>query len=204
MRTSAICFRWGGPKPALLPAMILRLICPTGHVLDVDAQLAGRKIRCGACGRIMLVPPPGGREKPAAKPAGKPLPPAKPPAAKLPVAKLPEKRPAIAPLVQPPAAEPLIQAAAARQTVHLPPVMSEPAAAEFWRSRPLHRQRRRSHFRRPWVHGARENRNRPLKYLPRGSWRRRLRRSRRSNCHRPQRKWQRQIYWRKRRSNCRR
>ena len=64
--------------------MILRLICPSGHVLDVDAQLAGRKIRCGGCGKIMIVP------TLAKRPASKPLtnleappqapPPASPPA----------------------------------------------------------------------------------------------------------------------------
>ena len=43
--------------------MILRLICPSGHVLDVDAELAGRKIRCGACGKIMVVPTVAPRER---------------------------------------------------------------------------------------------------------------------------------------------
>jgi hypothetical protein len=57
------------------PLMYLRLLCPSGHVLDVDARLAGRKIRCGACGKIMLVPLPARPPtmKPVARSASKPL-----------------------------------------------------------------------------------------------------------------------------------
>jgi hypothetical protein len=116
--------------------MILRLLCPSGHVLDVDAQLAGRKIRCGACGKIMVVPrpakgpvqPPPARPpvrlattppakpvvKPLAKPAAKPLtkavpkPIAKPQAARAakPIAKLPATSPAKKTTAEPPPATP--------------------------------------------------------------------------------------------------
>lgn len=84
--------------------MIFRLFCPAGHVLDVDAQLAGRKIRCGACGAIMVVPIP--LKGPAPKAAVRPqaAPPAKPPL-----------RPAVKPVAKPPA-RPIEKPQAAPQT----------------------------------------------------------------------------------------
>ncbi|MGA2254443.1 MAG: hypothetical protein ABSG53_07270 [Thermoguttaceae bacterium] len=101
--------------------MILRLICPSGHVLDVDAQLAGRKIRCGACGRIMVVPAParGPVKKPGVKPAakwpGKPI--AKQPA--VPPAKPQPKKPTAEP---PPATTPSLPREPGMVAVPLPPV----------------------------------------------------------------------------------
>jgi len=110
--------------------MILRLLCPSGHVLDVDAQLAGRKIRCGACGAIMIVPAAvkAAVQKPAAKPPARPVPkpqtaaPAKPslaktvvkpPAVKNPTAELPAatapslpREPGMVAVPMPPVAEP--------------------------------------------------------------------------------------------------
>ena len=83
--------------------MILRLICPTGHVLDVDSQLAGRKIRCGACGKIMLVPQPPGANRTA---PGKTA--TTKPARKLPrtaVAKPPAGEPPKPPVTPPPSIE---------------------------------------------------------------------------------------------------
>ena len=80
--------------------MILRLLCPSGHVLDVNSQLAGRKIRCGACGKIMTVPGPA--RKPVVKPA--PRPPARTPE------KPPAARPQTALPVKPQAPPPAIQA----------------------------------------------------------------------------------------------
>jgi hypothetical protein len=124
--------------------MILRLICPSGHVLDVDAQLAGRKIRCGACGKIMVVPAPGAtraaakpsvRAQPRTTPAGfadGPPPVAAPP--KIPVAPPPAQplvaespmKPAPAELPAQPAAELPPQPA-----VELPaPIAPEPLPPE--------------------------------------------------------------------------
>jgi hypothetical protein len=95
--------------------MILRILCPTGHVLDVDAQLAGRKIRCGACGKTMLVPGPiGGPLKPerpsARRPAqtpGKPPEQTKPTAPSGPAARPQTAAPPITQPVAPPTAPPL-------------------------------------------------------------------------------------------------
>ncbi len=91
--------------------MILRFLCPSGHVLDVDARLAGRKIRCGGCGKIMVVPMPRGthvlvgrgpvKRPPAQRTPGKapaksiPRPPAEPIA-----------KPQAAPAAKPPTQEP--------------------------------------------------------------------------------------------------
>ncbi len=90
--------------------MILRLLCPSGHVLDVDARLAGRKIRCGACGKIMIVPlPVKGPVRNPARPPAKPIirpsaaPPVKPPAK--PIVK-PQAAPPAKPQPQPPAQKP--------------------------------------------------------------------------------------------------
>jgi hypothetical protein len=119
--------------------MILRLICPTGHVLDVDSQLAGRKVRCGACGRIMLVPMPSGtKHAAAAKPPRKPLPRTQP---KLPPDKPSIERPtAETPLVttllsEPPAAAP--PPTAAESPSSAAPVYSESPAAEVVSEPPL-------------------------------------------------------------------
>ncbi len=114
--------------------MILRLLCPSGHVLDVDAQLAGRKIRCGACGAIIVAPLPstGPRQKPppqkpALRPPVKPpaAPPAKPdtkPIAKLPVG--PPAKPVVKPQVAPPLKPPTADLApAAAPSLHREPGM---------------------------------------------------------------------------------
>ena len=84
--------------------MILRLICPSGHVLDVDAQLAGRRIRCGACGKIMVVPVPATRR-------------AKPATSRLPLSAPRE------PLSQPPAKPVLRPQVAPRPTAGPPPAL---------------------------------------------------------------------------------
>src|SRR5271166_2634068 len=93
--------------------MILRLLCPSGHVLDVDAQLAGRKIRCGACGKIMVVPIPANRaaKKPVATPPTSP--PVKPPA-----------KP------QPPPPKPSTKPNAKLQAVRLPKPQTPPMVAD--------------------------------------------------------------------------
>jgi hypothetical protein len=101
--------------------MIFRLTCPRGHVLDVDARLAGRRIRCGACGAIMVVPRVSVKspaKKPTARPTASPLSmpaaiprtpsvaePLSPPPAK-PSPKAPEKPLAKRPTAEPPLATP--------------------------------------------------------------------------------------------------
>jgi hypothetical protein len=105
--------------------MILRLLCPSGHVLDIDARLAGHKIRCGACGKIMIVPLPA--KKPAARPPTKPAakppitPPARPPAKPIapPPAAPQTKRPTAEP---PPATPPNLPREPGMVAVPLPPV----------------------------------------------------------------------------------
>jgi hypothetical protein len=117
--------------------MILRLICPTGHVLDVDSQLAGKKIRCGACGRIMLVPHPPGQPRPtAAKPGRKPASPtvSKELSAELPKPEIAERP---APVIAEPTAKPAVFDAPAKpvsvelpgaaQTLASPAVFQPPA-----------------------------------------------------------------------------
>jgi hypothetical protein len=130
--------------------MMLRLLCPSGHVLDVDAKLAGRKIRCGGCGKIMLVPGPAKAppKKPAAGQADGPMvrPPAKPvvkqtaplakpvvkQAAPLPnsIAKPPAPPPAKRPTAEPPpATTPNLPREEGMVALPLPPVeQPEPAA----------------------------------------------------------------------------
>ena len=109
--------------------MIFRLICPSGHVLDVDAQLAGRKIRCGACGAIMLVPTAAkGPAKPMAKPPAKPL--AKPPAARpaKPIAQPQTKPPLKPPPVELPPVRPSAKPTAQEPCSPLPAPCSLPSA----------------------------------------------------------------------------
>jgi hypothetical protein len=71
--------------------MSLRLICPNGHELAVDAAFIGRKVRCPACKVVMLVPDPNpGVAAPPPRPAAPPpMPPTAvrqpPPPGRLPV-----------------------------------------------------------------------------------------------------------------------
>ena len=50
--------------------MAIRFRCPSGHPLSVDERFAGKKIRCGLCGRVTFVPASGGaaRKKPSEPP----------------------------------------------------------------------------------------------------------------------------------------
>jgi hypothetical protein len=36
--------------------MAIRFRCPSGHALSVDSRFAGKKIRCGLCGKVTVVP----------------------------------------------------------------------------------------------------------------------------------------------------
>jgi hypothetical protein len=59
--------------------MSLRLICPNGHELIVEAAHIGRKVRCPACKVVMLVPDPNAAAAPP--PPRPPAPPPVPPTA---------------------------------------------------------------------------------------------------------------------------
>ena len=156
--------------------MILRLLCPSGHVLDVDAQLAGRKIRCGACGKIMVVPTPakgpvteagGEADRKAVRrrlrnqqqdplPGRQPRLPSKPPAAPLP-----------RPIAKPPATPAQSRLRSRRRSGRRPSRRRQPRRTcrgkrEWWpcrcRRRNSRNVRRRSARRRLPVAGARASR----------------------------------------------
>jgi hypothetical protein len=76
--------------------------CPNGHYLGVDQRYAGRRVRCGGCGKLVYVPGRPAQAKRKAAPEREPLPPAK--SAAIPSAAKPVPKEEVEASAAPPAA----------------------------------------------------------------------------------------------------